>query len=605
MASQTDIYNQLQSVLGGGEPPPFEENTSQVENLSFIEFIFEILKQTSGQDKFKNVVFNSVLADLKNSTDIDNIIIDSFRNYLFCEIDFIIPDDLTTNTVNGVSIQTNEIDAFNLFQIEPESDTGSLLYEGNDSEKHLNYLLKKSLEATSDDPLNWSYQNTVLFNVYNNGNELFFRFGSSYSGENFINWAEDFFASIQIFNPVNFLTLLTDILTGSVSIKSNKNRIQIGEESRIIQAFKKLFGFCSNENNNDSDIQSSPQDTIRNNNAGNNSNEPDNFPLNFNSNDLNDIEEEKRLKSNNLLQFKTCGDLELPLNSDKVVNDLQNIFNNFNINSSTIDNENVSVNVDDASNFVDNTIKNGINNKKNKNEDGGESDLQNIQAEVQVNLLKAIPYSLMQMVISPKLLLFGKISNVIQNNNENEISLDDFIKKLVNVIGDVGAKLSKLILNNVFEFLKKELEKLVDFLKNRFLTQRLLDYASILEFLKSLINTLAPDNNNCSSILNTILKILSLANFSPATPIPPPLVLSAVPLKPGMNEVTAINDMKAEMASKGLNTDNTYNDGTPNYMMFALESAVSAVIKNIKQYSKIDVTTIGPTGPTQGSGQIQ
>lgn len=611
MASQTEIYEQLQSVLGSNEIPPFDNNSSQVENLSFIEFLFEIVQQTTGQDQFKNIVFNSVMSELKDSASIDDIIVNKFRDNIFCNLNFIIPEDLTTRTVNGIFVDRSEIDAFNLFKTDPDSDVGRLMYEGNDEDIHLNYMLKQAFNSSRDNPLSWNYQNTELFNVYNQGDGLLFRFGESYANQSFNTWAEDFFASTQIFNSVNFVTLLVDILTGAVSIEGNKTRNEVRNESRLIQALKKLFGFCSDEGD-DNQINTSPQETLRqnqnsnfnnDNNINDNSKKDSDFPLNFDSDDLNDIDNEQRLLNDNLLQFKTCGNIELPLNSEKVINDLKGIFQNFDGNN--VDNNNSSVNINDASNFFENTVKNGAQNKLNAGDPSAQDDLTNIQAEFHLSILKAIPYALMKMILGPKVLLFAKVANVIQNNNNNSLTIDDILKKLKNVVGQIGSAITKIILDTVFNFLKKELEKIVSTLVNRFLKQRLLDYASILGFLKSLIGALSSDSNNCSSILTTILRILSLANFSPAPVVPPPLVLGAVPLKPGMNEVTAINDMKADMASKGLNTSSTYSDGTPNYVMFALESAVSAVIKNIKQYSKVDVTTIGPTGPTQGSGQIQ
>lgn len=614
MASQQEIYNQLQSVLGGTEPPPYENESSQVEDLSFLEFLFTVVQQASGQNKFKDIVFNNVLGDVQNNISVDNIVKDTFRNKTFCNLNLGIPSDLTISGNNGIFVEKSAIDAFNLLKVDPASQTGSLLYNSTDPEKDLNTFIFNSFNARA--LREWKNENNqTIFGLTKQGNGLLFQFGDEYKNGSFKEWSEDFFASIEIFNPVNFFSQIVDVLTGALSVQGNKNRIEIENDSTVIEGCKKLFGFCSSESNNNSnenEINTSPQEAIRrqkeskqfnDNDGGNTADESEDFPFNFSNEEKNEIEREARLKRENKLQFKSCGNLELPLDSQKVVNELQGIFQNFDPDSAQ-SNNNSKINPEDASSFIENTAKDGAKNLIDQGESSVTADFNNINAENEIGVLKSMPYALMKIILSPKILIFGKIFEKFVDS-ENAPDAIDLIKKLKNVIGEIGAAFSKAILNNVFNFIKNQLESLVSELKGRFLEQQLLDYASVLEFLTSLISSLTSDNDNCSSILSTILKILSLSSFVPAPPFPPPLVFGAVPLKPGMNETTAINDMKSKMEEKGLNTGYFYDDGTPNYQLFAMESAVSAVIKNIKNYSKIDVTTLGPTGPTQGSGQIQ
>ena len=86
--------------------------------------------------------------------------------------------------------------------------------------------------------------------------------------------------------------------------------------------------------------------------------------------------------------------------------------------------------------------------------------------------------------------------------------------------------------------------------------------------------------------------------------VPPPLVLIGGALKPGLNHVAMINDLKSTLSEKGIETAATFPDGTPNHLMIALEETVKLMVGHIKTNAKIDVTTTG-VGLTQGFGQIQ
>ena len=87
--------------------------------------------------------------------------------------------------------------------------------------------------------------------------------------------------------------------------------------------------------------------------------------------------------------------------------------------------------------------------------------------------------------------------------------------------------------------------------------------------------------------------------------LPPPLVFVGGALKPGMNSVAMINDIKSNLTQKGIETAPTLPDGTPNNMMIAIEETVKVMTSHIKTNSTIQTFGVGPTGPVQGYGQIQ
>lgn len=98
--------------------------------------------------------------------------------------------------------------------------------------------------------------------------------------------------------------------------------------------------------------------------------------------------------------------------------------------------------------------------------------------------------------------------------------------------------------------------------------------------------------------------MLKLLNFVPMPPLPPPLVLIGGALKPGLNHVAMINDLKSNLSEKGIETAATFPDGTPNHLMIALEETVKLMVSHVKTNAKVEVTTTG-VGLAMGYGQIQ
>ena len=211
----------------------------------------------------------------------------------------------------------------------------------------------------------------------------------------------------------------------------------------------------------------------------------------------------------------------------------------------------------------------------------------------------------MEMVLSPKVFLIPKLHSVLSGNDSTKDG-NSIINALAPLITSIGDSLTKKILNNIFDSIKSDLIKLAKDLAVNFLKQRGLDYLACLSSLLSLLNLLGSlfQDGGCSSILDKLLKLLQLSNFGPMPPIPPPLILVGGALKPGLNQVSIVNDVKASLEEKGIVTSPTMPDGTPNNMMIAIEETIKTIIQHIKTNANISVTTLG-TGLSQGYGQIQ
>lgn len=644
MSQQSEIFARYRSLFNSSSVRPLESETSRrLNNMDFVDFLFELVKSTKGQKQFKNIILKGSLSKLKKTDELNKTIKKAIISQFGCDNTLIIPTRYTTKSSLGVEIDKSELDAFGLFGFDPETSPGRFLYEGNDPTKHTNFLLYKAQGVNSSNPLSMSYDDKVLFTIYSKTpNTFIFKFGEFYENKKFNLWLDDYLNLIDpIFNTVNFTTILTDIITGAVSLKGDKNKVEFRQQSRLIKGLQKIFGFCSESN----DDVGAPDDSA-NNILKNQITENPNFngenilgtqrglgnldssgdPFDFDFNDLDEIERDTDLRSRGVIRFSTCGDLDLDINPDDILSGLELLFQNANQNdiysydgtednliptaangqdNILFDNSEIIPNSDKAADFFDEALRGGANNAINQGETDIIIDLPAMNAELQLNILKAIPYALMQMILSPKVSMVPKLFATL-NGDEQKKSTDDFIKSMTPIIIKVGTTVTTLLIQNIFDSIRSDLTRLARELAVAYLRQRGADY---LATLRSLINLLGLFGGNrssgCGGVLDKLLGLLKLANFGPMPRLPGPLVLVGGVLKPGMNSVAMINDIKANLTEKGIETAPTLPDGTPNNMMIAIEETVKVMTSHVKTNSVVQTFGISAVGPVTGYGQIQ
>ena len=648
MSQQSEIFARYRSLFNSSSVRPLEsETTRKLNNMDFVDFLFELVKATKGQKQFKNIILKGSLSKLKKTDELNKTIKNALISQFGCDSTLIIPTRYTTKSSIGVEMDKSEIDAFGLFGIDPEGSPGRMLYEGNDPTKHVNFLLYKAQGVNSRNPLTISYEGRVLFEIYaKTPNTFVFKFGEYYENKRFNVWLDDYLDVIDpIFNTVNFTAILTDIITGAVSLKANKNKIEIRKQSGVIKALQKIFGFCS-ESDGGGGAPSDPANNVlkdqllQNPNFngenilgsqsglgdfdGNNLGQTTD-PFDFDFNDLDEIERDVDLRSRGVIRFSTCGDLDIDINPDDILAGLELLFENADQNNVysydgvennqlpttgtgqqgiLFDNSEILPNSDKAADFFDDALRNGANNAINQGETNIVIDLPAMNAELQLNILKAIPYALMQMILSPKITLVPKLFTVLSGDTEKK-SVNDFIKNMIPVITKVGTNVTSLLIQNIFDAIKSDLTRLASQLAIAYLKQRGIDYLSTLSSLLNLLGLFSRGTGGCGSVLDKLLGLLKLSNFTPMPMLPPPLVFVGGILKPGMNSVSMINDIKANLTEKGIETAPTLPDGTPNNMIIAIEETVRVMTSHIKTNSTIQTFGISAVGPVQGYGQIQ
>jgi hypothetical protein len=645
MSQQSEILSRYRSLFNSKSLRPLEnETTRRLNNLDFVDFLFELVKATKGQKQFKNIILKGSLSKLKKVDELNKTITKSLFAQFGCDNTIIIPDKYTQNSSLGIEINKNEIDSFGLFGTDPDTIPGKYIYEGNNPLIHVNYLLHKAQGTNQENPLTISYKNKVLFEIYaKNPSIMVFKFGQSYANRRFNEWLTDYLALCNpVFNMVNFTTILTDLITGAISIKGNKSKLEIRKQNSTIRAIQKIFGFCSERPIDNSEPSNSANETLKeqlnSNFNGETSigrpvgigdlNNQTTDPFFFDFNDLDEIEKNTRLRSNGQIRFSTCGDLDLDIDPDDIINGLTELFDNSNINDvysydntvnnflnntsttnaqtdNNYNNSEVTPNITKAADFFDNALKKGAQRAIDSGETNIIIDLPSMNAELQLNILKAIPYALMQMVLTPKIVIIPKLFAVLTEDNTTKTT-DDLIKNMTKSIQTIGDTVTNLLIQNIFDSIKSDLTKLAKELGIAFLRQRGIDYLSTLRSLLRIFGLIGGSSGGCGGVLNKLLTILKLSNFGgPMPALPPPLIFVGAITKPGMNSVAMINDIKATLTEKGIETAPTLPDGTPNNMIIAIEETVKTLVSHIKTNSTIQTFGISAVGPVQGYGQIQ
>ena len=642
--SQRDIFNKFKAVRSAQSLPAYESPVSQsMDNMGVTDFLFELVKQSKGQEGLKNVVLKSTLGELNNNANINSMVFNVIREVFFCFFDIVIPESAVEDH-DGYIFNINEIDVSNMLSVDPNSPEGRHLYDSNDPAKSLNYLIYTSF--SSDEPVSYIKNQRTIFTIqYLGGNQFKLHIGATYAGAKLSEWAEDYLQDVSFFNMPNFTAQLLDILTGVVSIKTGQSQESIEQITKIQKVMKKLFGFCKTNQDTTGANGDGAGNNVDDTGIENRILEPINVSPNtflenqedkkvisgnlfaFTSEDILDIQDIANLRSQGKIRFSTCGNFEVAVDPDEALKKLNILFADAILTGTTVNpndptqlvqsynNDTVTPDLNNTTTFLNNVLYDNAQkyaDNQSANEQGSTSandvlvNLPNMEVEFELNIIKAIPFALTQFIISPQLLLLIKISSFVIGEQENAdvVTMETVINKLETFITKIGMDIWNSILNNIFNILIKDLTGILSGLVGKYLTQRFTDYVSILTFIMNLIKGLNLSANGCQGMLDIIMRLLSLNYFGPTLPIPPPLVFVGGMLKPGLNQVSVVNDLKSNLADKGIETGAFMSDGTPNYLMAALEIQTNTLIQHIKLDTKVDVMVNGITGPAIGYAQI-
>jgi hypothetical protein len=229
-------------------------NAANQASLEVINFLNDILATVLGInfDEMRSQLIDWLVNQLQPlALDLSISLPENIKSCFACKVNPVIPQWLfeTQTDVNGdevdgigINIKISDIDLFCLFGIDPNSDAGKFVYDGN-AQQDINRFMWEVIQENGN-PLPWTdpdtgeevlifryYENNPIAFTETNGNVDYqnteqrdrvfnLRIPNSYKDKTIINFLVDYFNSQNpIFNPDKLIPNIIDLLYGTLTNK--------------------------------------------------------------------------------------------------------------------------------------------------------------------------------------------------------------------------------------------------------------------------------------------------------------------------------------------------------------------------------------------------
>jgi hypothetical protein len=229
-------------------------NAANQASLEVINFLNDILATVLGInfDEMRSQLIDWLVNQLQPlALDLSISLPENIKSCFACKVNPVIPQwlfdeqtDIDGNVVEGIgiNIKISDIDLFCLFGIDPNSDAGKFVYDGN-KEQDINRFMWEVIQQNGN-PLPWTdpdtqspvlifryYENNPIAFTETNGNVDYqnteqrdrvfnLRIPNSYKDKTIINFLVDYFNSQNpIFNPDKLIPNIIDLLYGTLTNK--------------------------------------------------------------------------------------------------------------------------------------------------------------------------------------------------------------------------------------------------------------------------------------------------------------------------------------------------------------------------------------------------
>lgn len=552
----------------------------------------------------------------------------------------------------GIYVPVTSIDFMGNLKIDPKSLIGKLFYEkpepsvkstfkpyGGTIDYPFNKMLNLKMDIT-DRTYSTEFGNFYngsseqkLFDIsYTNVNDLgvsgdFFRIfllnrdgsnstNTSFLGSNRVGeFLNDYYSTVKFVDPVNICGALLNTICNFVSIKAGLSERDLNNQTRFDIILKRILGLCQDSRReiDVSGVAKIPElDGV-----------DDSF-FEFTEIDLREINSRINNIQKGIIQLESCGDINLPVNADTLLEEISKFRDNVSGNTS-------QQNVKTIENIIDTFIDNP--DWKPLIPDGVKGDI-----EINKNILKQLAGAVASGIITPKILLpifvliqvieqsannqvnalIQSANTIVQSANTSVQSVNaalqsgttvgqevnnvinngvDFLKKFKTFCIEVITKINGEFLNELYNILKKDILNLLNValidIKKSASEKK---YTIILRLvqLAIIVIQLVKDYRKCKSLVNDLLSLLNLINsvFNGGKRIPTPL-LFLTQLLPGFSPERAQINVLEELQKLGMPTG-AMPDGSPNLMNQLMGAITKGMDKEESENGTIDATVVVP-----------
>jgi hypothetical protein len=422
----------------------------------------------------------------------------------------------------------------------------------------------------------------------------------------------DYYSTVKLVDPVNVVGSVLNTLSNFVSIKANVSYKKLSNDSKFEIILQRILGLC-NDSRREIDVSGVAKvpelDGV-----------DDSF-FEFTEVDLRKIDINISNIQKGIVKFESCGEVELPVNPDTIINELINFRDSI---SGNTPEQNVKAIEKVIDSFIDNPswaplIPNGV----------------KLDVEINKNIIKNITKAVASGIFTPKILLpiftllyalevsaKNKINNLILSANTYIQSANttvsnylqsgttlgqqvdniiddgvDFLKKFKTFCIDTIQKINAEFLKTLFEVLKKDILNLVNVLISDIgKSASTKKYTIILRLVQLglIVGQLISDYRKCKSLINDILNLLNLINS--VTGLSNKIPTALLPLTqalPGFSPERAATNVLENLQKLGMPTG-PLPDGSPNLMNQLMSSVLKGSSKEEAENGTIDAMVIVP-----------
>jgi len=394
------------------------------------------------------------------------------------------------------------------------------------------------------------------------------------SGVKIVDFLNDYYNSIDILNFNELYSNVLNLLTGAVSMKLKTGEDELRSQTQFEKILQRILGLCF-DNKQEIDVSGSgkldPLDQI-----------DDSFFV-LSPKEMVEVENKVKNVLENVVQYRDCGTLSLPVNVDANLG-LLDKFLNPDINASNAD-----------------RIAQDLLNELAKNPDWKLKIPNSIDLGITINteFLNLIPIAITNSLLSPKHLFpLMVMAKALQNKGVDNIeTLQDFLREFKKFIINLQSKISAIFVEELVKQIRKNIKDLMQSIVQQTTNELLNKKAKIILASINLALTLAAaieDYRRCKSIIEELQKMLSLTNQirGLAGNSVPTLINYLANLKPGMSPTSLLTRFVDKLEDAGVPTGDL-PDGSPNLSLVIQQSFNQSLIDEIAENGKTDVTITG------------
>jgi|15BtaG_2_1085339.scaffolds.fasta_scaffold00679_6 hypothetical protein len=585
-----------------------ETNAEEGEG-NMLQYFMDLLQNLGGNESVKKVrkKIGSEIGG-KIGEECKEIIFEELIQFINCNLDFVIPsaDSTVGNVVvtdaNMMTIPVRSVDPFKLLQNAPTTKVGKATYEKDDPVLQsfpyaTNKELYERLENPSADQDYFGVSGQRLFTIEFDGTENYLikpvglddtfndNTTTTDNDRKITTFLRDYYDSIKIFEPHNFLANLLDALSGFLTVQSDLSGPEAELKGEFGALMNKLLNVCGDEGDG------SLGNKINTSGVGHLSEDGDYEDLDkffdFGDQELRDLNEEVNLQLNGLVKFVTCGDIEGEINIDEMNDAITSLLGETNPTTQGV--------------MINTAIENAINGMSVDKSLGLGFELPNLKADFDFNVIKKLPVTLISLILTPKVLLGLSIALQAVGTFVASLDIMDLVKKFFRIIYKILKRIGELILEYVWEEVKKFIIQQVSYIVQQILKENDVKQSAI---INSLVETLLSisegldDMSDCRSILDTLLGYITLPPVPPIN-IPKNLV-AAAESRSGFSDVRALQNVMKNFSKSGINTE-PMPDGSPNVNVKMAYSLIKGVEEERNKNGKVQISTF-PASVSTSSG---